>query len=145
MTHSVPTRRSSDLAGLRALRRRIGMISQHFNLLSSRTVNGNVALPLELAGVPRLEIAARVERLLDLVGLADKRDVYPAKLSGGPKQRVGIARALATEPAILLCDEATSALDPETTRQILAPPGSITPNPGLPPLPNPHQTSGLPH
>src|SRR3546814_11280471 len=120
MTHSVPTRRSSDLAGLRALRRRIGMISQHFNLLSSRTVNGNVALPLELAGVPRLAIAARVERLLDLVGLADKRAVYPAPLSGGQTHRVGLARALATEPAILLCAAPTSALDPETPRTIQA-------------------------
>src|SRR3546814_5514532 len=101
----------------------------------------NVALPLELAGVPRLEIAARVERLLDLVGLADKRDVYPAKLSGGQKQRVGIARALATEPAILLCDEATSALDPETTRQILALLGDINRKLGLTIVPITHDMS----
>src|SRR3546814_16624818 len=113
MTHSVPTRRSSDLAGLRALRRRIGMIFQHFNLLSSRTVYGNVALPLELAGVPRLEIPARVERLLDLVGLADKRDVHPAKLSGGQEQRVGSARALAPGPPLLPSAEAPPALDPD--------------------------------
>jgi D-methionine transport system ATP-binding protein len=107
-------------AALRAARHRIGMIFQHFNLLSSRSVFGNVALPLELAGVPKREIEPRVARLLDLVGLTDKRDEYPAKLSGGQKQRVGIARALASEPKVLLCDEATSALDPQTTRSILA-------------------------
>ncbi|PTR12960.1 ATP-binding cassette domain-containing protein [Cereibacter azotoformans] len=100
-------------------RRSIGMIFQHFNLLSSRTVFQNVALPLVIAGVPSAQIRPRVERLLDLVGIADKRDRYPAELSGGQKQRVGIARALANDPRILLCDEATSALDPETTLSIL--------------------------
>jgi D-methionine transport system ATP-binding protein len=107
-------------AGWRARRRQTGMIFQHFNLLSSRTVFDNVALPLEIAGAPKDEIAAKVERLLDLVGLADKSGRYPAELSGGQKQRVGIARALATDPKVLLCDEATSALDPETTQAILA-------------------------
>ncbi len=100
-------------------RRRIGMIFQHFNLLSARTVFDNVALPLEIAGADRAAIRTRVAQLLELVGLTDKSGRYPAELSGGQKQRVGIARALATEPRILLCDEATSALDPETTRSIL--------------------------
>ncbi len=104
---------------LRAIRRRAGMIFQNFNLLSSRTVSGNVALPLEIAGAKKQVIADRVASLLDLVGLSDKKDRYPAELSGGQKQRVGIARALATEPAVLLSDEATSALDPETTHSIL--------------------------
>jgi D-methionine transport system ATP-binding protein len=104
---------------LRHARRSIGMIFQHFNLLSSRTAGENVALPLEVAGYAKPAIRARVEELLALVGLSDKRDRYPAELSGGQKQRVGIARALATRPKVLLSDEATSALDPETTRSIL--------------------------
>ncbi|APE51058.1 methionine ABC transporter ATP-binding protein [Delftia sp. HK171] len=102
-----------------ALRRRIGMIFQHFNLLSSRTVYENVALPLQAAGWRPALVRARVDELLALVGLADKSGAYPAQLSGGQKQRVGIARALVHEPEILLCDEATSALDPETTQSIL--------------------------
>jgi D-methionine transport system ATP-binding protein len=106
-------------AQLRAARRDIGLVFQHFNLLSSRTVAQNVALPLELAGVAQPEIRKRVDELLDLVGLADLRDRYPAQISGGQKQRVGIARALANRPKVLLSDEATSALDPETTRSIL--------------------------
>ncbi|GAA0284228.1 methionine ABC transporter ATP-binding protein [Rhodovulum strictum] len=106
-------------SGWRRERRSIGMIFQHFNLLSSRTAFQNVALPLAIAGEPTDRIKARVDRLLDLVGISDKRDRYPAELSGGQKQRVGIARALANDPRILLCDEATSALDPETTLSIL--------------------------
>ncbi|STV57120.1 methionine ABC transporter ATP-binding protein [Klebsiella pneumoniae subsp. ozaenae] len=98
---------------------KLGMIFQHFNLLASRTVFGNVALPLELDNTPQAEIKRRVTELLDLVGLGDKHDSYPANLSGGQKQRVAIARALASNPKVLLCDEATSALDPATTRSIL--------------------------
>ena len=98
---------------LRVARRGIGMIFQHFNLLSGRTVAAIVALALEIAGVPRTERAIRVAELLPLVGLVDKANVYPAQLSGGQKQRVGIARALATRPKLLLCDEATSALEPD--------------------------------
>ncbi|ADT87793.1 methionine ABC transporter ATP-binding protein MetN [Vibrio furnissii] len=100
-------------------RRNIGMIFQHFNLLSSRTVFGNIALPLELAGKDDQHIERKVSELLTLVGLTDKRDTYPANLSGGQKQRVAIARALASDPKVLLCDEATSALDPATTQSIL--------------------------
>lgn len=100
-------------------RRQIGMIFQHFNLLSSRTVSENVAFPLELAGIPKNEIKTRVSELLKLVGLEDKINDYPANLSGGQKQRVAIARTLANNPKVLLCDEATSALDPGTTRSIL--------------------------
>ncbi|PKH22826.1 D-methionine ABC transporter, ATP-binding protein [Enterobacterales bacterium CwR94] len=100
-------------------RRQIGMIFQHFNLMNSRTVFGNVALPLELGNMSKAEIKRRVSELLELVGLSDKSDAWPANLSGGQKQRVAIARALASNPKVLLCDEATSALDPATTRAIL--------------------------
>ena len=106
-------------AQLREARREIGLVFQHFNLLSSRTVAQNVALPLELAGVPAQEVKKRVDELLDLVGLTAMQGRYPAQISGGQKQRVGIARALANRPKVLLSDEATSALDPETTRSIL--------------------------
>ncbi|MCA6097936.1 methionine ABC transporter ATP-binding protein [Bradyrhizobium australafricanum] len=111
----------SALAGreLRLAQRSIGMIFQHFNLLSSRTAADNIALPLEIAGWSRADIAVRVAELLELVGIADKYDRYPSELSGGQKQRIGIARALATRPNVLLSDEATSALDPQTTRAIL--------------------------
>jgi D-methionine transport system ATP-binding protein len=102
-----------------ALRRRIGMICQHFNLMSAKTVWQNVELPLKVAGVAKAERQRKVRELLELVGLAEKHQVYPAQLSGGQKQRVGIARALVHDPEILLCDEATSALDPETTASIL--------------------------
>jgi D-methionine transport system ATP-binding protein len=108
-----------DESALVGLRRRVGMIFQHFNLLSAKTVWSNVALPLQVAGVPRAEIDARVAEALTLVGLEGKHNVYPSRLSGGQKQRVGIARALVSRPEILLCDEATSALDPETTLSIL--------------------------
>lgn len=101
-------------------RRKIGMIFQHFNLLSSRTVFDNVAFPLQLTDIAKTEINKKVDNLLDLVDLSGKRDEYPAALSGGQKQRVAIARALASDPEILLCDEATSALDPQTTRSILS-------------------------
>ncbi len=109
-----------DERGLVTLRRRIGMVFQHFNLLSAKTVRDNIALPLKIAGAPKAAIDRKVDALLELVGLSTKRDAYPASLSGGQKQRVGIARALVTDPDILLCDEATSALDPETTQAILA-------------------------
>lgn len=100
-------------------RRQIGMIFQHFNLLTSRTVFENVALPLELENKSKAEIQEKTTALLALVGLSDKHNVYPANLSGGQKQRVAIARALASNPKVLLCDEATSALDPATTQSIL--------------------------
>jgi D-methionine transport system ATP-binding protein len=105
---------------LRRVRLRVGMIFQHFNLLSSKTVADNVALPLKIAGRTQSERRDRVRSLLWLVGLEDKAAAYPGQLSGGQKQRVGIARALAADPALLLSDEATSALDPETTASILA-------------------------
>ena len=107
-------------AQLRRHRRRIGMVFQHFHLLSSRSVLGNVVFPLEIQGVDRARRRARALELLDVVGLADRADDYPSRLSGGQKQRVGIARALAGSPRVLLCDEATSALDSQTSDQILA-------------------------
>ena len=106
-------------AELRVTKKRIGMIFQHFNLLNSKTIYTNVAMPLILNRTPKNEIKKRVTELLDFVGLSDKASQYPDQLSGGQKQRVGIARALATNPSILLCDEATSALDPQTTESIL--------------------------
>lgn len=105
---------------LREVRQGIGMIFQQFNLFRSRTVAGNVAYPLRVAGMGRAERDARVAQLLDYVGLLDRAYSYPEQLSGGQKQRVGIARALATNPRLLLADEATSALDPETTADVLA-------------------------
>ena len=100
---------------LRKVRRSIGMIFQHFNLLSSRTVYDNIALPLELTGTPKDQIREKITPLIHLVGLDEHANKYPSQLSGGQKQRVGIARALANDPKVLLSDEATSALDPETT------------------------------
>lgn len=104
---------------LRDVRKNIGMVFQSFNLLNSKTVYDNIAIPLILEKMPKVEIEKRVYELLDFVGLKDKANTYPSKLSGGQKQRVGIARSLATNPSILLCDEATSALDPKTTQSIL--------------------------
>lgn len=108
-----------DNKNLIKARRQIGMIFQHFNLLTSRSVFDNVALPLELSHTPKETINKKVNELLALVGLSDRQHAYPASLSGGQKQRVAIARALATSPKVLLCDEATSALDPATTGAIL--------------------------
>ena len=106
-------------AELRVVRRRIGMIFQHFNLMPSRTVFGNIALALRHSGLDKEAKARKIKELLALVGLSDKINAYPAQLSGGQKQRVAIARALANDPKVLLCDEATSALDPQTTHSIL--------------------------
>ncbi|NGX26685.1 MAG: Methionine import ATP-binding protein MetN [Chlamydiae bacterium] len=107
-------------SALRSVRLQMGLIFQHFNLFSSRTVKGNIAYPMEIAGIGREERRKRVSELLALVGLKEQGDAYPSQLSGGQKQRVGIARALANAPEILLCDEATSSLDPTTTQEILA-------------------------
>lgn len=105
---------------LRGFRRKVGMIFQHFNLLSSKSVEDNIAFPMKLAGIySRQQIRERVEELLDRVGLTHHARKYPSQLSGGQKQRVGVARALACRPTILLCDEATSALDPQTTQSVL--------------------------
>ena len=104
---------------LREVRKKIGMIFQHFNLMRSRTVYGNIDFPLKKSGLSREERDRKIRSLLELVGLSDKVDAYPSQLSGGQKQRVAIARALANDPRVLLCDEATSALDPQTTQSIL--------------------------
>ena len=104
---------------LRQKRKKIGMIFQQFNLLETKTVYENIALPLVLNHVPKDQIKKKVQEVLEYVELTDKKDVYPSKLSGGQKQRVGIARALATDPSILLSDESTSALDPKMTKAII--------------------------
>jgi D-methionine transport system ATP-binding protein len=108
-----------DEAELIALRRRVGMVFQHFNLLSAKTVWSNIALPLHVSGAPKAKVDERVAEVVALTGLKGKERAYPSRLPGGQKQRVGIARALVHRPDILLCDEATSALDPETTLSIL--------------------------
>ncbi|OAT45501.1 ATP-binding component of an ABC superfamily methionine transporter [Kluyvera georgiana ATCC 51603] len=117
--HGVPIR-GDGRRQLRDLRRRVAMIFQHFNLMSTKTVAENVELPLRMAGIPAAERRRRVDDILRLVGLEALRDSWPARLSGGQKQRTGIARALVTQPEILLCDEATSALDPENTLAVLS-------------------------
>ncbi len=111
---------SLNSAQLRRMRRKVTMIFQSFNLLMQRTCLKNICFPLELAGVSKTAAKKRALELLDIVGLPDKANSYPAQLSGGQMQRIAIARALATDPEVLLCDEATSALDPKTTRSILS-------------------------
>jgi D-methionine transport system ATP-binding protein len=122
---------SLNTVQLREIRKKIGMIFQQFNLFESRTVFGNVSFPLEVAGCSQLQIKKRVDDILELVGLTDKIQAYPAQLSGGQIQRVGIARALANNPDLLLCDEATSSLDPKTTRSIIDLLGDINRRLGL--------------
>lgn len=111
---------SLNATQLRQARQNIGMVFQQFNLLSNRTVEENVAFPLEIAGMPSAQIAQRVAECLEIVGLSDRAKHYPSQLSGGQKQRVGIARALAPKPSVILADEPTSALDPATTRSVLS-------------------------
>jgi D-methionine transport system ATP-binding protein len=113
----VDTLRGQELLGRR---RKMGMIFQNFNLLSSRNVTGNISFPLEIAGLHKKQIHERVDELLELVNIRDKRRARLRELSGGQKQRVAIARALAANPEVLFCDEATSSLDPQTTRSILS-------------------------
>lgn len=128
MNKSIKSLSPSDI---RFLRKDIGMIFQGFNLLSRKTVFENVALPLKSWGFSKSEVETKVNKLLDIVGLADKANIKPSRLSGGQKQRVAIARALALEPKILLCDEATSALDPKTTKDILSLLNDINKNLGI--------------